>query len=156
MIFVETARDFATESRRRLMQLLVHSGSRSQGILGAHIFVLRPKTLPLHSGKAKRVTPSVPHIAPLLSAPLFPAPVRTKTSSRGSQISQAATFDYNVCRLHLQLAPRSRRTCPTYEISSNSKYLHCFLYFTCKMRLQFIHCFVVYIILIFKYVEKQN
>lgn len=84
----EAARDFATKSRRRLTQMLAHPGSRSQGILGARTFVSRPKTLPLHSGKAKRVNPSVPLTVPSLRT-RFSVPatlVRTKTSSRGSQI----------------------------------------------------------------------
>lgn len=37
---------------------VAHPGNRSQGILGAqHLCAPRPKTLPLHSGEAKRVTP---------------------------------------------------------------------------------------------------
>lgn len=55
--FEEAVRDFAAKSRRRLAQMLAHPGSRSQGILGARTFVSRPKTLPLHSGKAKRAKP---------------------------------------------------------------------------------------------------
>ncbi|KAK1133416.1 hypothetical protein K0M31_011227 [Melipona bicolor] len=45
---------------------VAHPGSRSQGILGAHLCALRPKTQPLHSGEAKRVTPWPP--SPLVYA----------------------------------------------------------------------------------------
>lgn len=54
-----TADDFAAKSGRRLAQmLLIRVAARSQGILGAHLCTgLRPKSLPLYSGEAKRLTP---------------------------------------------------------------------------------------------------
>lgn len=61
---------------------VAHPGSRSQGILRAHLCTLRPKTLPLYSGEAKRVTPWP--LSPS-STPGEPPVRRTKTSSRGSQ-----------------------------------------------------------------------
>lgn len=50
------ADDFAAKSRRRLAQMLLIRVGEVKGSLG-RTFVPRPKTLPLHSGEAKRVTP---------------------------------------------------------------------------------------------------
>lgn len=75
------ARCFAAKSRRRLAQMLLIQVTEVKGSLGrSSTFVHHePKTLPLHSGEAKRVTPvglTSPSSTTAVEAPAR----RTKTS----------------------------------------------------------------------------
>lgn len=108
-----------TISRRNLVDdwrscWLAHPGSRSQGILGARTFVFRDRKLcPCISGKAKRVNPLTDpsSFSPELLS-VSSTGVRTKTSSRGSQIGDTAASPR-----WLRSGTPSRETCSTCEIN---------------------------------------